>query len=91
MLGRPAATALILLGAPGRCAGRVRRRVRRPDGHGSTDVTSGPDDDETATGGEVNHGANVVVSGHGTFKRQAVRGRRRGNATAWVTTTVCLS
>jgi hypothetical protein len=88
MLDRTAPTALTVVGAPGGCvAGPVTLTAT-----GSSDAMSGLDHYEsTVNGGAVTQGAGVLVAGHGTFtvKQRAVDAV--GNATAWVTTTVCLS
>ncbi len=59
---------------------------------GSTDTMSGLDHYEsTVNGGSVVAGPGVVVSAHGTatVKFRSVDGV--GNASAWVTSTVCIS
>lgn len=87
-LDRTPPTALTVLGVPGGCAaGPVTLTAT-----GSIDPVSGFDHYEsTVNGGSVVQGANVQVSGHGTFTVKLRAVDAVGNATAWVTTTVCLS
>jgi hypothetical protein len=59
---------------------------------GTSDSLSGVDHYEsTVNGGSVVQGASVLVSGHGTFTVKLRAVDAVGNATAWMTTTVCLS
>ena len=59
---------------------------------GSTDALSGLDHYEsTLNGGSVVQGANVVLSGQGSFTVKLRAVDAVGNATAWATTTVCLT
>jgi hypothetical protein len=88
MLDRTAPTTLAVLGAPGGCAaGPVTLTAT-----GSTDAMSGLDHYEsTVNGSGVARGAGVIVSGHGTFTVKLRAVDAVGNATAWVTTAVCLT
>ena len=88
MLDRTAPTALSVVGVPSGCvAGPVTLTAT-----GSTDTMSGLDHYEsTVNGGSTVQGANVALSGHGTFTVKLRAVDAVGNATAWVTSTVCLS
>ncbi len=88
MLDRTAPTALTVLGAPGGCVtGPVTLTAT-----GSTDSLSGLDHYEsTVNGGAIVQGANVVLSGHGSFTVKLRAVDAVGNATAWATSTVCLT
>jgi len=87
-LDRTAPTAPTVLGVPGGCvAGPVILTAT-----GSTDPMSGLDHYEsTVNGGGAVQGANVQISGHGTYTVKLRAVDAVGNATAWVTITVCLS
>jgi hypothetical protein len=87
-LDRTAPTALTVLGVPGGCvAGPVTLTAT-----GSTDPMSGLDHYEsTVNGGGAVQGANVQISGHGTYTVKLRAVDAVGNATAWVTASVCLS
>jgi hypothetical protein len=88
MLDRTAPTALTVLGAPSGCvAGPVTLTAT-----GSTDSLSGLDHYEsTVNGGATVQGANVVLSGHGSFTVKLRAVDAVGNATAWATSTACLT
>jgi len=59
---------------------------------GSSDAMSGLDHYEsTVNGGAAVQGANVQLSGHGTFTVKLRAVDAVGNATAWVTASACLS
>ena len=87
-LDRSAPTALTVLGVPSGCvAGPVTLTAT-----GSSDAMSGLDHYEsTVNGGSIGQGANVQLSGHGTFGVKLRAVDAVGNATAWVTASVCLS
>jgi hypothetical protein len=88
MLDRAAPTLPTLGGVPGGCvAGPVTVTAS-----GSTDPLSGLDHYEsTVNGGSVVAGQSVVVSAHGTATVKFRSVDLVGNASAWVTSTVCIS
>ncbi|HKV67738.1 MAG TPA: hypothetical protein VJN72_06585, partial [Gaiellales bacterium] len=87
-LDRAPPTALTVLGVPAGCvAGPVTLTAT-----GSSDPLSGFDHYEsTVNGGSIVQGASVPISGHGTFTVKLRAVDAVGNATVWVTATVCLS
>ncbi len=87
-LDRTAPTPLTVVGTPSGCvAGPVTLTAT-----GSGDTMSGLDHYEsTVNGGSTVQGAGVVLSGHGTFTVKLRAVDAVGNATAWVTTSVCLT
>ena len=88
MLDRTAPTLPTLSGVPGGCvAGPVTITAS-----GSSDALSGLDHYEsTVNGGSVVAGQSVVVSAHGTATVKFRSVDLVGNASAWVTSTVCIS